>query len=366
MTKRAIAIGVVIVVVVAAGGGLVLAKRRALQHMAPPEARPVPVHTALVRTGGVADAIVTLALVQADVTATAAAQTPGVIVEMKVREGARVHKGEVLAVVDPRPLEDAAQAAEARLGAAREALRTQEAVFARDQVLVDGGATSRQAFELSRAQLEAARANAVAAERAVATARVQRGYASVAAPYGGIVTARLAEAGDLAAPGKPLYTIQRDGGVRLISKLSQESIGRLAPGGEATFSWQGQREATKTSRIYPALDASHLGTVETAFASAPFGLPAGSTMEASYSMSPSQGLVVPAEALVEGLNEMLVVKLADGKARPVPVTVVARGTGSAVVSGPLGDGDAVVVGLPSELMALTAGTPLAPVPGDGR
>jgi RND family efflux transporter MFP subunit len=365
MTKRVIAIGVVILVI-AAGGGVVLAKRRALQHMTPPAARPLPVHTALVRAGGVADAIVTVALVQADVTATAAAQTPGAILEMRLREGARVRQGEVLAIVDPRPLEDAAQAAEARLAAAREALRTQEAVFARDQVLVDGGAASRQAFELSRAQLETARANDVAAERAVATARVQRGYASVAAPYAGIVTARLAEPGDLAAPGKPLYTIQSDGGVRLISKLSQEALQRLAPGGEATFSWQGQRVGTKTSRIYPALDASHLGTVETTFASAPFGLPAGSTVEASYGMPPSQGLVVPAEALVEGLNEMLIVKVVDGKAQPVPVTLVARGTGDAVVRGVLAAGDAVVVGLPSELMALTAGTPLAPVPGLGR
>ncbi len=365
MTKRVVAIGVV-VIVVTAGGGLVLAKRRALQHMAPPQVRPVPVHTALVRAGGVADSIVTVALVQADVTATAAAQTPGAILEMRFREGARVRQGDVLAIVDSRPLEDAAQAAEARLAAAREALATQEAVFSRDQVLVDGGATSRQAFELSRAQLEAARANAVAAERAVATARVQRSYASVAAPYAGIVTARLAEAGDLATPGKPLYTIQRDGGVRLISKLSQESIRRLAPGGEASFSWQGQRVATKTSRIYPALDASHLGTVETAFASAPFGLPAGSTLEASYGTPPLQGLVVPAEALVEGLRETLVVKLAEGKAQPVPVTIVARAAEGAVVSGQIAAGDQVVVGLPSELMALTAGMPLAPVTGDGR
>jgi RND family efflux transporter MFP subunit len=285
---------------------------------------------------------------------------------MKVREGDRVHAGEVLALVDARPLEDAAQAAEARLAAAREALRTQEAVFGRDQALVDGGALSRQAFEVSRAQLEAARASLVGAERSLATARVQRGYASVAAPYGGVVTARLAEPGDLAAPGKPLYTIQRDGGVRVLSKLSQESLRRLTPGGEVAFSWQGEQLVGRTSRIHPALDASHLGTVETVLASAPFGLPAGATVEASYRTPPLPGLVVPAEALVEGLSETLVVKLAERKARPVRVSVAARSTEGAVVSGEIAEGDEVVVGLPSELMALTAGTPLAPVPEERR
>jgi len=63
---------------------------------------------------------------------------------------------------------------------------------------------------------------------------------------------------------------------------------------------------------------------------------------------------------------MLVVKVVEGKAQPVAVMLVARGTGDAVVSGVLAAGDAVVVGLPSELMALTAGTPLAPIPGVGR
>jgi hypothetical protein len=140
----------------------------------------------------------------------------------------------------------------------------------------------------------------------------------------------------------------------------------LTAGGEATFSWDGHRVAGVTSRIFPALDASHLGTVETDFAAAPFGLPAGSTVEATYRARPSRGLVVPPEALLEGLTETLVVRVAEGKAQPIAVTVVTRASEGVVLSGAVAAGDRVVVGLPSELMALTAGTPLSPVEGDAR
>jgi len=364
MSRRVIAVGVA-VLAVAAAVAVVVAKRRVIEQLAPPGARPIPVRTATVHEGTVAEAIVTAALVEADTAATVAAQTPGVVLEMRLREGAAFRRGELLAVVDPRPLEDALESARARLAAAREAHGTQQAVFARDQALFEGGAIARQALDVSRAQLEAARAGAVTAERALATASVQRAYASVAAPWSGVVTARLAEPGDLASPGKPLYSVQREGGARLVSKLSQEALRRLAAGGDVAFSWEGQELSARTSRVYPALDALHLGTVETDLAAPPFGLPVGSTVEARYLGAPRTGLVVPAAALVEGLAETLVVTVHDGKARPVPVTVTARGVEGAIVGGSLRVGDVVVVGLPSELVALTAGTPVAPV-GDTR
>jgi len=61
-----------------------------------------------------------------------------------------------------------------------------------------------------------------------------------------------------------------------------------------------------------------------------------------------------------------VVKIENAVAHPVPVTIVRRGDDGAVVvprGGELKAGDTVVVGLPSELMALTAGTPVAPQGG---
>jgi hypothetical protein len=43
--------------------------------------------------------------------------------------------------------------------------------------------------------------------------------------------------------------------------------------------------------------------------------------------------------------------------------VLSRGEQQATITGPVAAGDAVVVALPSELMALTKGTALSPVEG---
>jgi RND family efflux transporter MFP subunit len=291
-----------------------------------------------------------------------AAQVPGVILEMRWREGDRVTKGQGMALIDPRILDDAVQAAQARLTAAEEDYGKQKAIFARDKALLEGGAIAQQAFDISKAQLAGAEAARVAADKALESAQVIRSYASVSAPYAGVVTARLAEPGDLAFPGKPLYTIQIPGPVKLLSKLAQDQLAQLRVGGEVTFGNGAATAVGKTSRIYPALDAAHLGSVETVLPRAPFDLPPGATLSARYAAAPAQGLVVPNEALLQGIEKTLVVKVENNTARPVLVTVLRRGDDGAVVApvaGELKAGDTVVVGLPSELMALTAGTPVA-------
>jgi RND family efflux transporter MFP subunit len=358
--KKIVAV-VVVLALFATGAGLVAKRRRALASLPPPATAPVPVAVAGVRDGAVAEGVRTVALVQAETATTVSAQSGGTLVQVLRREGDRVVRAELLARIDPRMLDDAAEAAQARLAAASEELARQEAVHERDATLFGGKAISRQAFDASRAQLEGARATEISARRALETARTARGYADVVAPYSGVVTARLAEPGDLASPGKPLFVLQAAGKARLVSKLSQSSLAGIAPGSPVTFASADRTAAGRVTRVYPALDSTHLGSVETILPQAPFGLLPGAVVAATYEVRPAHGLVVPALALLEGLEETLVVRVKDARAEPVPVTVVARGAREAVVTGALALGDVVVTGLPSELTALTAGTLLRAV-----
>ena len=350
-----------VLVIVLAGALAIRHKKQSLARLSPPEASAVAVDVVPVRTGTVAASVRTVALIQSNTAATVSAQVAGALLEVRFREGDTVRKGEVLARVDPRVLDDAAAAAEARVAAAREERTRQEAVVSRDTVLVENAALSRQAFEASRAQLEAAKAALVAAERGLASARTLRSFADVPAPWSGVVSARLVEPGDFATPGKPLYAVQVPGPVKVVSKLSQESLAGLSPGGRVVFENGGATHEARISRIHPALDASHLGTVETDLPSAPFGLEPGATTSATYTgSSGAAGLPVPAASLLEGISGTLVVRVRDGKANPVTVTVTGGDGRDAAVRGGLADGDLVVTGLPSELMALTAGTSVAP------
>ena len=345
------------------GGGLIARRKLQLRNLEAPAPRAIPVRTAKVVDGALAGSLETVALIQSDQSGTVGAQVAGSVLEVRVREGDAVTKGQVLALIDSRTLQDGVEAADARSRAAKEDLAKQEAIFRRDQALLQAGAIAQQAFDISRAQLEGVRAAATGAERATQSARTALGYARVIAPYGGIVRSRLVEPGDLAMPGKPLFALQVPGPVRLLSKLSQEDLGRVVVGGEATFSNGAEQLKGRITRIYPALDASRLGSVETAMNSAPFGLLPGATLHPRYHARPAQGLLVPSEALLQGLSETLVVRVKNGQADPVPVTVLSRGGAQASVAGPLRAGDEVIVALPSELMALTKGTPIQPAGG---
>ena len=367
MSKKLLVI-VIVVLIILALTAVVFHKEWQLAHLPPPANPPMPVATAVAKEGEASNTVATVALIQSETSATVSAEVPGALLEVRFHEGDSVKKGEIMALIDPRTLDDAVQAAQARLGAAEEDYAKQKAIFDRDKVLVAAGAISQQAFDISRAQLAGADAGKVSAQKALQSARVYRSYCSVPAPYSGIVTGRLVEPGDLAAPGKPLYTLQIPGPVKVLSKLSQDQLARLKVGDAVTFTNQGQSLKAQTTRIYPALDAAHLGSVETDLKQSPFGLPSGATVAASYAAAPVQGLLVPNDALLQGIDKTTVVKIEQGKAQPVPVTVLGRGEQESAVSagGALKAGDAIIVGLPSELMALTAGTPVAPQPGGQR
>jgi len=267
----------------------------------------------------------------------------------------------VLARVDGRTLDDVVVAAQARHAAAVEERSRLEAIHKRDEALLAGQALSQQAFEGGRAQLEGARAAETAARRAAESAATARGYAEVRAPHDGVVTARLCEPGDLASPGKPLFALQSTGSVRMLSRLSQDALGTLTPGARATFQLGAAQVEGLVTRVFPALDASRLLSVETLLPQAPFGLLPGAVVGVTYSAAPATGLIVPSLALLQGLNETVVIRVRDGRAAPLAVTVRQRGPREALISGTLQAGEDVVVGLPSELMALTAGLPLKPL-----
>jgi RND family efflux transporter MFP subunit len=354
MKRIVVVVGVLALVV--AGAMFVMHKRRAIANLPTPSSPPVPVATATVKDGAVAGTIQTVALVQSDRTSTVAAQVPGTILEMRGREGDRVQKGQRMARIDPRVLQDAVEAARARLGSADEDLAKQRAVFARDKSLFDTHDISQQAFDVSKAQLEASRSGNIVARRAYESALTARTYADVPAPYAGVITARLVEPGDIAVPGKPLFTMQIQGHVRMISKVSQDVLSRLQVGTGVVFSANGQTLSTRVSRIYPALDVTRLGVVETELDAAPFNLPSGAVVASSYSTTSAPGLVVPSSALLQGLEETLVVRVRGGLTEAVPVTVTSRSSADATVVGALTPGQEVIVGLPSELMALSSGS----------
>lgn len=192
------------------------------------------------------------------------AQVTARILEIRVRPGDHVAKGDVLIALDGSQLQakvdqaqQAVQSAQARRRQAAQAVRAAEAVFSeaeaayeRTKIYLQGQAATQQDMEqarsaflqakagVERAQqgLREAEAGVRQAEKIVEESRIALGYARIEAPEEGQVARRTAEPGDLAWPGKTLLLIQTRGALRLESMVREGLIHRIRVGSRMTVS----------------------------------------------------------------------------------------------------------------------------------
>ena len=164
-----------------------------------------------------------LGTVSARVAATVSSKLMGTVLAVAVREGDRVQQGDLLVALDDRQV--AAQLAQAQALLAGEAITQAdfEGVQARQR-------QSQAALTQAEAAVKAAQSRVQQARAAVDAARVARQDARVSAPFEGRVTAKLVDAGDLAAPGKPLIVMERIGGYRVDLEVPESYAQRVRAG----------------------------------------------------------------------------------------------------------------------------------------
>jgi HlyD family secretion protein len=180
--------------------------------------KPVAVQTTTVRANGqgpAANAVLqATGYVTARRMATVSAQITGTLTEVLIDEGFKVRKGQVLARLDDTGLKAARAAAEAQVrtaeanqGQLRAQLAQAEADARRQLELAASGMTTRQsqeqtatAVEAYKAQIEASQRQVEAAQAQLRQAQVNFDYATVRAPFDGVVTARAAQVGEIISP----------------------------------------------------------------------------------------------------------------------------------------------------------------------
>jgi multidrug efflux system membrane fusion protein len=132
-------------------------------------------------------------------TATVRTQVAGPLAEVRFREGDRVRRGDVLAVVDPRPFALALEQAQGVLARDSAQLANARVQLDRYRELLAQDSIARQDVDTQAAtvaQLE----GAVATDRAaVDTARLNLGYTRIAAPFDGRAGLRAVDVGNLVA-----------------------------------------------------------------------------------------------------------------------------------------------------------------------
>ena len=138
---------------------------------------------------------------------TIAAQTSGRVVKLLVKMGDPVKAGQLLATIDDSETAVGVQRSAAQLAQAEAELRNAKAHYERTRELRAQGFVSQAALETAETQYKAAQAGQGQATAGARASALSQGYTRVTAPYDGWVLQTHVDAGDLAAPGKPVVTI---------------------------------------------------------------------------------------------------------------------------------------------------------------
>lgn len=263
----------------------------------------------------VPDVVEAVGAVRAVQTTQVAAQVMGNIVALNVNEGDRVQRGQVLVAIDDsqvRAAVDRAQAAvlaaEKDVVAAQSDATLADSTLKRYDSLWQKNSVSAQEFDeikarsqAAQARLELARAGRQQAQAALAQANVQLGYTRVRAPFDGVITAKKADLGTVAAPGIPLLTIEDTRRYQLDVTVdeSQAAVAKLGAAVPVALDAIAGQVQAKVARIVPASDpASHSVLVKLDLAATP-QLRSGLFGRARFPKGKREALLIPASAIVD-------------------------------------------------------------------
>lgn len=357
-----------------------------------PERAAVAVTTATASVAEVAERLEAGGVVAAHTSALLSSRVVAPVLTVRVRAGDRVRKGDVLATLDARDV--AAQAVQA--GAAAESAdkalahaRTQQAAAEAEHRLATAwhtristlhGKNSASAQERdeaearlaaavarvagARAAIDQASANLAGARAAAAAAATVESFSIVRAPFDGLVTERLTDPGNLAAPGTPLLRIDSAGAryvevsvdearasfvrpgdrVEVLIDRQDDEAGDIVEGSvtEVARAMAADRRAFTVKVALPAAESARTGT----FARVRFRGAARRALLIPANAVRRQGQVTAVFVVEDGVARLRLVQTGDAAQDGVAV-LAGLESGELVVTSPpphLVDGQRVVTG----------------------
>lgn len=219
---------------------------------------PRPVVTELVEDRGEASRWVPGAIAsrnQVDM----AFQTLGRMTARHVDLGDRVKAGDVLAELATEDLEASTRAASAALDAAEVQVTTADATLERTRALAGRNVASAAQLEQAQRAASAARAAAEQARSQLAQARNTQGYATMTAPFDGVISAVYETQGAVVNAGEPVLQLSSEDEREAVIDLPEQALVGLPP--KAVFTvWQRNdpenEVAAELNRIDPLADTA--------------------------------------------------------------------------------------------------------------
>jgi RND family efflux transporter MFP subunit len=241
------------------------------------------------------------AMVEAGRESTLAAQVAGRILALNVDAGDAVKQGQLLARIDDSEARNSIAGNQAQVAQAEANLVNAKASYERTKQLVARKFVSASALDKAQADYYAAQAQVAAAQADVAQSSTTRGFASIAAPFGGLVSARLAQVGEMASLGRPLLTMFDPATLRVVANIPQENLDEVRKAGRASIEFPalGKWIESALITVLPAADnKTHITQVRIELPKNSAEIYPGMFARAHFATGQAKKTLVPVAAIV--------------------------------------------------------------------
>src|SRR5258708_16421755 len=271
----------------------------------------------------------------------------GRIAAVLVEPGDRVHRGQVLARLNPLTAQSQVTGAEASLDELRADAATAQAEYARAEGARDS--FSVEEFERRRTGALTAQAKVKLAEAQLSQAQTVWQRTTVVAPSDGIVLTRTAEVGQIATSGATvLFHLANRGAIEMRGQVAEQDMPRLKVGQSAQVRLDGVAApfTGKVWQVGATIDpVSRQGMVRIALPAADQNLRPGAFARAEVQTGAAAGVIVPQTAVLsdEQGSYTLIVGAGDRVERRAVKIGGAHSEGLVVSSGLNGDERVVAI-----------------------
>lgn len=282
--------------------------------------------------------------------ATVRAEVSGAVVQTYVEKGQTVAAGALLVRIDDTVLRDAFLSARSAVRTAEQATVVARRNAERSERLAEAGAIADRDLEQARwnamsaeSQLADAKARLANAEQSLAKARVR-------APFGGVVSDRPVNAGDVVSPGTALVTIVDPATMRLEGSVPAEQLSAVKLGAPVAFrvnGYPGREFIGTVDRVNPSADpATRQVRVYVSLPNQERRLVSGLFAEGRINSDRQQGLIAPETAIDSRGLRPLATRIKNGKVETVEVQLGLRDpqTETVQVTAGLQAGDTLLLG----------------------
>ncbi|MFA7062160.1 MAG: efflux RND transporter periplasmic adaptor subunit [Pedobacter sp.] len=223
-----------------------------------------------VKSAALAETLEVVGTVRARTSAVVSTRIPGTVSVLRVREGDRVKKGQLLLQLDAQENQATAAVAFAGIDEARRGLdealsrkKLADSTFERYHKLFNEQAVTRQEFDTRQTEKELATQGVARAEARLKQAQeVSRAattmadYTRIVAPIPGVITSKQADLGATIFPAQPLMTIEDEGSYQLELAVPESLATRIKPGTAVlvTLDALNTSFSAKIAEIVPAAD----------------------------------------------------------------------------------------------------------------